>query len=279
MTSAPPTIERLFKMSALEGVISLRVHLLANPGMLVSEAVTIISAGGLDGQGLDLEASEALIGLIPPEMPNEGPAFYRGCIRHVLLAYQPIWARVMLKGRSRFYEALERDEQSVFRQTGILDEPPENDFVEWWDVLTKELRLIDDLEKMARAREAERLSIAHEAERLEKEGIKETPKWIGLDDNTKGYDVLSYERDGNQIINKLIEVKSTIASPLRFRLTRNEWDQAEKFGAAYLFHVWDMLKKPPALFVRTVEQVRPHIPSDNEKGRWKDAEIPVGSSS
>lgn len=276
MNSAPLAIERLFTMSALEGVISLRVHLLANPGMVVAEAVTIVSAGGLDGQGLDLEASEALLGLIPADMPNEGPAFYRGCIRHVLLAYQPVWARVMLKGRSRFYEALERDEQSVFRQTGILEEPPEHDFVEWWDILTKELRLIDDLEKMARAREAERLSLAHEAERLQKEGIEETPKWIGLDDNTKGYDVLSYERDGNQIVNKLIEVKSTIASPLRFRLTRNEWEQADKSGTAYVFHIWDMQKNPPALFVRTVEEVRPHIPSDNEKGKWNDAVIPLG---
>lgn len=45
----------------------------------------------------------------------------------------------------------------------------------------------------------------------------------------------------------MIEVKSTIASPLRFIVSRNEWEQADKFGPAYLFHVWDMQKNPPVL--------------------------------
>jgi hypothetical protein len=182
----------------------------------------------------------------------------------------------MTQGRSRFYAALERDEQSIFRQAGILDEPPEDDFVEWWDGLTGEMRLVADLERLLRGRAAERLTIAHELSRMKKEGIAEEPRWIGLDDNTKGYDVLSFELDGNKLVNKLIEVKSTIASPLRFRVTRNEWEQAEKFGSAYVFHVWDLAKDPAILYVCTVNQVRQHIPVDSEKGKWKDAEIPVG---
>ncbi len=276
MTAEGLAFERLFAMPALEGLRSLRVPLLSNPGMAVGEAITVIEAGGLDVQGLDMEASEALLALVPDHLPNEGPHFYRGCIRVVLLAYQPIWTRMMLQGCSRFYAALERDEQSLFRQTGILEEPPDEEFVEWWDELSGELRLIGDLDRMLRARAAERLSLAHEAERLKREGIEETPKWIGLNDNTKGYDVLSFERTGNTITNKLIEVKSTIASPLRFRLTRNEWEQAERSGAAYIFHIWDMQKTPPALHVRTVDQVKPHVPTDGDKGKWKDVEIPVG---
>jgi hypothetical protein len=66
-------------------------------------------------------------------------------------------------------------------------------------------------------------------------------------------------------------------SPLRFIVTRNEWEQAEKFGPAYLFQVWDMQKAPPVLYERTSEQVAAHIPSDNEKGKWKTAEIPLGT--
>jgi hypothetical protein len=99
-----------------------------------------------------------------------------------------------------------------------------------------------------------------------------------LDDNTKGYDVLSYEKKGETLVNKLIEVKSTIASPMRFMVTRNEWEQANRSGIAYVFHIWDMTKQPPVLHVRSVEQVRLHVPTDNEKGKWKDAEIPIGSS-
>jgi hypothetical protein len=182
----------------------------------------------------------------------------------------------MLQGRSRFYSALERDEQSIFRQAGILDQPPDDGFVEWWDGLTGEMRLLADLERLTRGRAAERLTLAYEAERLAEDGIDQEPQWIGFDDNTKGYDVLSFEWSGNNIVNKLIEVKSTIASPLRFRITRNEWEQAAKFGPSYVFHIWDLQKIPPVLYVRTVDQVQPHVPADNEKGKWQDAEIPVG---
>ena len=276
MTIGGFAFERVFSLPALGGLQSLRLHLLADPKMAIEEALTILRAGDLDVQGLDLDASVALLSLVPSEVPNDGPGFYRGCIKYVLLAYQPIWARTMIQGRSRFYAALERDEQSIFRQAGIMDEPPEDDFVEWWDALAGEMRLVTDLERLLRGRAAERLTIAHELARMKEEGITEEPRWIGLDDNTKGYDVLSFELDGNKLVNKLIEVKSTIASPLRFRVTRNEWEQAEKFGAAYVFHVWDLARDPAILYVRTVDQVRPHIPVDSEKGKWKDAEIPVG---
>lgn len=75
----------------------------------------------------------------------------------------------------------------------------------------------------------------------------------------------------------MIEVKSTVISPLRFIVTRNEWEQAEKFGPAYVFHVWDMQKTPPVLYERPSAQVAMHIPSDNENGKWKTAEIPLGN--
>jgi len=74
----------------------------------------------------------------------------------------------------------------------------------------------------------------------------------------------------------MIEVKSSVASPLRFIVTRNEWDQAAKFGPAYLFHVWDMARSPAVLYERTSAQVAAHIPSDNDKGKWKLAEISLG---
>ncbi len=277
MTFAGFPFERLFAMPAFEGARSLRDHLLTHPGMTVEEAAAVVRSVELDAFGFDLDASQAILNVIPVEVPNDGPEFYRCCIRQIMLAYQPIWARTMLQGRSRFYEALERDEQSLFRQTGILDEPPEDGFVVWWDGLTGEMRLIGDLDKLVRARAAERLSLTREHDRLKAEGIGEQPKWIGLDDNTKGYDILSFERVAGSVVNKLIEVKSTIASPMRFRVTRNEWEQANRSGDAYIFHIWDMQKDPPLLYLRTVEQVRPHIPTDNEKGKWKDAEIPLGT--
>lgn len=278
MTIGGLAFERLFSMPAFEGVKILRAYLLRNPELSLKEVINLIKSIELDAVSLDIEASIVLIDLLPHDLPTDGEHFYRGCIKQILLSYRPTWTKTMLRGRSRFYETLERDEQSLFRQAGILAEPPDDEFVNWWDVLTGELRLIADAQRLAQGREAERYSLAYEARRLREEGIKELPKWIGLDDNTKGYDVLSYEYKDGKIVNKLIEVKSTIVSPLRFRVTRNEWEQAIRSGAAYIFHIWDMQVEPAVLYIRTVEQVHPHIPSDNLKGKWKDAEIPLGAT-
>jgi hypothetical protein len=277
MTGGILPFERLFSMPAFEALRSLRRHLLNNHDIGVAEARQLVLKVELDSTGFDMDASEALLQLVPVNTPNDGVGFYRGCIRSVLVNYQPIWARSILQGRQLFYQTLERDEQSLFRQTGILDDPPGDDFVEWWDDLTGEMRLVIDLAKLRQGRAAERRTLEYERRTLAALGIDRRVEWVGFDDNTKGFDVLSYKLaiDGT-VVPKLVEVKSTIASPLRFRVTRNEWEQARKFGDAYVFQIWDMTKDTAEPFVRTVDQVRPHIPTDNEKGKWKDAEIPVG---
>jgi len=129
---------------------------------------------------------------------------------------------------------------------------------------------------MAQARAAEKLTIDHEIQRLGGLGIDKLPVWKGLDDNFGGYYVLSYDAEQFGLVNRLIEVKSTISSPLRFVLTRHEWERALKAGQSYFFHVWDMSKLPPILYVRTADQVASHIPTDNEKGKWSSAEVPLG---
>jgi hypothetical protein len=157
-----------------------------------------------------------------------------------------------------------------------MKEPPPLAVALWWDSVAGFARMLTDLEKMKQAREAEGLTMEYERQRLKELQIDKEPEWKGLDDNFAGYDVLSYDLGEFSPTNRMIEVKSTTVSPLRFIITRNEWEQAIKFGSAYRFHVWDMLKTPPILYERTSEQVALHIPSDNEKGKWKTAEIPLG---
>ena len=128
---------------------------------------------------------------------------------------------------------------------------------------------------MEQGRAAEILTLEHERARLASIGITKEPEWPGLDDNFAGYDVLSYDQGPSGLVNRLIEVKSTTVSPLRFIITRNEWDKAKKAGASYIFHVWDMKPEKPVLHERGVKDVEPHIPDDNGKGSWKNAEIPL----
>jgi hypothetical protein len=131
---------------------------------------------------------------------------------------------------------------------------------------------------LARARQAEELTLMREISRLAALGIQRQPKWIAIEDNTAGYDVLSFDPGEYEPKNRLIEVKSTVASPLRFFLTRNEWEKALKYGDSYHFHVWDMSPDEPRLYERTTAQIAPHIPKDQERGKWANAEIPLGAT-
>jgi hypothetical protein len=131
----------------------------------------------------------------------------------------------------------------------------------------------------AQAKIAEQLSIDHEFARLNKLGIDKAPDWPGLDDNYAGFDVLSYDPPPSAPTSRMIEVKSTTATPLQFIVTLGEWETALKFGEAYHFHIWDMSKQPPELHERTAAQIAPQIPTNNAKGRWKQAFIRVGGNS
>ena len=266
--------ERLFSPSAFEGLRLIRKKLLESPDSTVEQIVAAINLTEPDAPSLDLEASCDLHYMVV-ECDLEGNVFYRACIRGVVLERFPVWVKMMRLGRQVFAAKLETDSYTIFENAGLLVNPPSADVIEWWDTIGHEVKLGTDLEKMAQARAAEKLSWDSEKARLLGIGIKTDPVWVGLDDNTAGYDILSYELGTLENTNKLIEVKSTIASPLRFYVTRNEWKQALKSKDAYFFHVWDMQKKPPVLYIRTVEQVEPHIPTDNEKGKWSNAEIPI----
>lgn len=268
--------ERLFSGPAFEGLRLMRRLLLEAPDAPVVEIISAINLTEPDAPTLDLEASLVLHELVDP-CDLEVQVFYRQCIRGVVLSRYPIWVKTMRLGRQVFVAKLDTDTRKLFQDAGLLIAPPSPDVVKWWDTIGHEVKLETDLEKMEQARAAEKLSWNHEKDRLLKLGIETDPLWVGLDDNTAGYDILSYEPGQPEKTNKLIEVKSTVASPLRFYVSRNEWNQAIKSKEAYFFHVWDMQKTPAILYVRSVAQVEPHIPTDNEKGKWSNAEIPVSA--
>jgi len=268
--------ERLFAMPAFEGLREIRRKLQEAPQATLADIVADIKLTEADALSLDLEASCELHAIVDT-CELDGHGFYRHCIRAVVLSRFPIWVKTIKLGRQVFAAKLEEDNYTIFKNAGLLASPASADIVEWWDTIGHEIKLETDLEKMAQARTAEKLSWDFEKQRLLNLGIETDPVWIGLDDNTAGYDVLSYEPGVPENTNKLIEVKSTVASPLRFHVTRNEWNQALKARDAYFFHVWDMQKNPAILYVRAVPQVEPHIPTDNEKGKWSNAVIPIGN--
>ena len=267
--------ERLFSLPCFEGLRLFRKYMVEHPDLAVPDLLSLIDSVEADAQSLDMEASVYLSDLVEKDCPLDGHVFYQTCIRGVLLKHQPIWAKLMRQGRQRFVKKLDINDQDIFAAAGLMENPTPLNVVTWWDSVSGYARLLTDHEKMEQGRAAELLTLEHERKRLKEIGIVTEPEWPGFDDNFAGYDVLSYDHGSHGVQNKLIEVKSTTASPLRFIVTRNEWDKAERAGDAYHFHIWDMKQTPPVLVERTVADVAPHIPSDGGKGKWTNAQIPV----
>ncbi len=266
-------------MPAFEGLRLIRRALAETPNAPIEEIVLALKVTEADAAALDFDASIELHEFVE-QCDVESGDFYRTCIRGVVLSRFPVWVKTMRYGRQNLAAKLrdsDRDSLSVFEGSGLLATPPSPDVVKWWDLVANEVKLAVDLEFMEQARDAELRTIEYERARLKKLGVEAEPEWKGFDDNTAGYDVLSYE-PGQPLINKLIEVKSTRATPIKFKLTRNEWRNALKYKDSYFFYIWDVRKDPPVLHVRTVAQVEPHIPTDNAKGEWANVDIPLGAA-
>ena len=278
-----PSTERLFSLSCFEGLRLIRQYGQRYPQYKLEELLRIVLQVEADAMSLDMEAAVKLHRSVATDCPLNGELFYQACIKAVVVSHQPIWAKSMTGGRMRFvyslvkYSKYRNDDLDVFRAAGLLCNPPSEQIVTWWDDVSGHARLASDIEKMAQARKAERLTIAHEKRRLNSLGIERMPEWLGLDDNFAGYDILSFDLRDGEVINIMIEVKSTVASPPRFFLSRNEWNKANQVGDVYKFHVWNMVAARPQLFELNIEEIRAHIPSDNKKGKWSNVEIPLRS--
>ena len=270
---------RLFSMPAFEGLRVFRMYMTANPTSSEEEILARMRRAEAGFRSYDIHAALALHVVVNKAAPPEGVGFYRECIAAILIDAFPEWAKLITLGRGRFIKRLEaqdlRDFGSLFRQARLLDDPPDIADVKWWDDLQAHVRTQKGAQAMDRARTAERLTLERENAILEQLGIQQRAVWVAIEDNTVGYDVLSYTPGQFGPLNKLIEVKSTIASPVRFYLTSNEWKQALKYGDAYVFHVWNLLAVQQVLHELSVDQVAPHVPKNFEKGTWETALIPV----
>lgn len=261
-------------MSAFEGLRILRLRHVSYPGVGLIELADLVRRVEPDGASHDFDAAFQLDPIVvPAAAADEVPDFYQHCIEAAIPAFRPLWGRIITLGRSVFVQKLTRDEVQCFRAAGLLEDPTTRPIISWWDRVAAIARLRSDQEKMERARMAEEMSLEYEARRMKARGIDQVPVWMSIEDNTAGYDIRSFDAGSDGPIARLIEVKSTIASPLRFFLSRNEWETAKKYGPAYCFHVWDL--QGPQLHERTVAEILPHIPTDNEKGKWSNAMIPI----
>jgi hypothetical protein len=196
---------------------------------------------------------------------------YEERVRKALLHYidvvRPPWIQNATFGRAKVIAFAGNDIAQVFVEAGLAH-GTEVEVVEFWDELAARARGQKGARLNAIGRAGERLTIERETRRT---GRK--PKWVSIDSNADGYDVLSVAgpSDGRHLS---IEVKATkIGLAGSFHLTANEWERA-LVSDLHVFHLWDMSSSCPALAEITRTDVAPHVPADRGRGQWEAVEIP-----
>jgi hypothetical protein len=273
----PVEIERLLRMSAITPLIELRRYLLKNAGLSVAEAVTALLEIDETFVASDHEAALELHGVLAPDLQFEDfTADLRKALAQVVTTLRPQWAKRVFLGRARFLSEMDRIDVEVrqcFRTAGLLVDQPTDDVVGWWDRLCHDIRGIQNFENFVQGRTAEQKSLAYEKGRLRKLGVVLEPKWQAIEDNTLGYDILSFKTGGEFPTQLLIEVKSSSRNPPTIIVSRNEWERAKKAGDSYLFHIWDV--RTDRLYECGVDAIRPHMPVDKGSGEWTNVAVPI----
>ena len=263
---------RLFRMSAFTPLLGIKRYVHGHPEASPGEAAEALRRSDADYAGADFATALKLFEILPAQITfEEATLGIRAALTHLIETRHPWWCRLFPLGRQLVANGLSTDEVQTFRSAGLMDDPPDAAVVEWWDRFASQMRALEDENRSAKGREAELLTLAHESGRLQEMGVTLKPKWTAIEDNTAGYDVLSYEPSEFGPINQLIEVKATTDKKPRMFLTRSEWAIAVKFGQAYRFHVWKFPSK--SLVVFSVDEITPHIPVTTGSGEWVQVEI------
>jgi len=114
---------------------------------------------------------------------------HRAKLRRAILDYidieDPVWIQNAQNGRSQVLAYLDNKMKQVFVEADLLDSNDE-DTIKFWDALGGRARGLKDDRLLAIGRQGEALTVKYETERTNRR-----PRWVALDSNADGYDVLS----------------------------------------------------------------------------------------
>jgi hypothetical protein len=220
-----------------------------------------------------LRASEDGFAIVTPSGARlQSLTGYEPMLRQALIDYieveKPAWVQSATFGRGKVIAFAGTQIGQVFVEAGLAD-GTDDEVVAFWDAMASMARGQKNDRLSAIGRQGERLTIEHEKGRTGR-----NPKWVAIDNNEDGYDVLSIVgADDPRSLS--IEVKSsTMGLAGCFHLSRNEWDRAQE-TEHHAFHLWAIRSNfEPSLAVITPQEMEGHIPVDRGEGDWEDVEIP-----
>ncbi|TAL64164.1 MAG: DUF3883 domain-containing protein [Bacteroidetes bacterium] len=188
-------------------------------------------------------------------------------LEDLILNFNPVWASLIIKGRSEAKNFLPQDAYQCFKECGLFGELSD-DLIRYWDNLALAYRNYSQKQMVEIGRSGERLSIDYERRRT---GIN--PIWQSIESNLSGFDILSIidKEDSKKL---MIEVKSTTSNLnyAKLHISNNEWNTASS-SINYVFHLWH-INESPTLYVIPIEKISTHISSNRGDGKWESIEIP-----
>jgi len=194
----------------------------------------------------------------------------RAALLDLVQATDPPWVQGARFGRRHVLEYSPPEISQLCREAGLAT-GTSADVVAFWDVLAARARGLHDVRLNEIGRQGERLTLDHEEQRT---GCK--PRWIAMESNEDGYDVLSQVSD-TDAARLCIEVKaSTLGLRAQFYVTRHEWDTAAML-TCFSMHLWDLSHPTPRLAVIDLNLLAVHVPRDEGNGVWNSVCIPFSS--
>lgn len=196
---------------------------------------------------------------------------YEAALRCILLHYvgtqNPDWLQNAVYGRSRVLNFCPAGVRQVFVEAGLAG-ALDDEVVDFWDWLAGIARGLQKDSLTAIGREGERLTLIHEEART-----GAAPRWVAIDSNQDGYDVLSVKA-ANDRAHLSIEVKASRRGMNgALHLTRHEWEIAIE-RPLHAFHLWDLSSTPHRLATVGMDEMAIHIPTDAGAGGWEAVEVP-----
>jgi hypothetical protein len=259
----------LFRAGAIEAAFALASHLFRYPQVSVADAERQLRRGPAQLATLDYGRGRELLDLLGQNTFEAG--LNTTALRDVLLVLsrteKPAWIYGAPAGRDWCRRSMDADTIQVIEQAKLFG--TDVDAMTWWDELASIVRKANDEGRLRAGREGELLTLAHETQVLQATGIvNREPRWIAIEDNTRGFDIESWRRSPDGQIQPIwIEVKAHSGSSPSVFLTRREWDVATSARSRYIFYVWNLETR--ALHTMGVDEMEESIPVDRGNGRWQ----------
>lgn len=186
-------------------------------------------------------------------------------ITYLISSHDYPWKQFAHRGRQWVLERLSPNEFQSFKAAGLTEIEMRDEIREWWDCLTTNIKT-DSLD--FGFREWEKRSFELEKKRLASEGCPLLCKWVALEDNFIGYDILTYQKTINGWQKHYVEVKSSETGIFRFHLSYREAAVALRSPDNYSLHFWDT--KSETLSELSGMELLAHLPVDQGQGKWQE---------